>query len=358
MNTHLWKINSLLLSLLFVLGVSAQTPPSPLFIKGTMDIKFNTFNSPNIPGVRDVYNLNFNVANSVLFHGTIQDTPQIISGWVSKAVTQHRALAYNVDCDVVNPHNPAQTKNIGSLHGIVPINDNGVYNYDSGSLVFDILPMGQAGGFTSYFKGTAAGKIPNKPDNWADSLSLINITRCINGKTTTVQLKKYDKMSFNQVIIGQGPLGYYDSVTVNGELLYDYDKKCWFLNNLTAQYNDISGVKIDRIAGIFRWVPDPNRESNGLGEYDFDIRVNEPLPNPDAAFSVSTSDESSFFDTDTKIAGLTGTIKYKDTLPLVDDATSHSAVTIDLTGNNISKQQLMVLFKVIILQSIIPVNSN
>ena len=43
------------------------------------------------------------------------------------------------------------------MYGFVPINSDGNYDYDKGNLVVDILPMGDAGGFTSKFSGQAAG---------------------------------------------------------------------------------------------------------------------------------------------------------------------------------------------------------
>lgn len=337
----------------------AQTNP-PTFIKGTMGITFNTHqNPPNTKGVQDDYDININVANSALFHGKMTDRPQIIDGWISKAVTQPRLLSYDVACDVVNPRNPAQTKNIGKMYGSVPISSDGVYHYDQGSLEVDILPMGNAGGFTSKFGGTALGHVLARPSNWMDTLQAetVNITRSINGKTSTVQLKKYDKMNFSQTTIAAGPTQRYQQVIMNGDMLYDYEKQCWFFNNMTAQYTDEHGmVKIDRIAGTIRWVEDPARKSNGLGQYEFDVRVNEPPPSQDAAFAAPT-DDSAFFETDSSIPGLTGTMKYKDTLNSNGDTLS-SQVAIDLAGNNISKEQTMVLAKVIIFASVIPMNSD
>jgi len=355
--------------------VFAQTNV-PLFIKGDMNIKFNThLNPPGTKGIQDSYNININVANSTLFHGKMTDRPQIIDGWINKTIVQPRSLMYDVDCDVVNPRNPSQTRNIGRMYGFVPISSDGVYHYGSEGnenpkpLVIDILPMGNAGGFTSKFNGTAAGKPLIRPKNWTDTVrDTVNINRLVNGKPMTVSLKRYDKMEFNNVILAQGPIQIYQPVTVNGTMLYDYDKKCWFFNNFTTQYAEGTTIKIDRIAGTIRWVPDVHRAQTGLGQYEFDIRVNEPVPDGSAVFA-APSDESSFFSTDNTVPGLTGTMKYKDMFdpstvdsvkdPTGEDAvTTSSTVTIDLNGNNISKQQLMVLAKVIIFASVIPMNAD
>ena len=347
-----------LTAVLMALCSGAQTNP-PTFIKGDMQIKYDSRKSPGTKGVQDIYTLNVNVANSALFHGTISDTPQIIDGWISKTVVQPRSLKYDIACDVVNPKNPAQTKNVGKMYGTVPISSDGVYHYDSGSLTVDILPIGNAGGFSSKFAGTAAGKPLARPANWMETLQrdAVNITRSVNGKTTTVTLKKYDKMEFRQHVIAAGPVGIYQSVTVSGEMLYDYDKSCWFFNNMGVQYVDNGIVKSDRLSGTIRWVESPQRKTTGEGEYQFDIRINEPPPGANAAFEAQAADESAFFQTDSTIPSLTGTMKYKDS-PLGGGTTLASAVTLDLTGNNITKQQVMVLCKIIVFSSVVPMNAD
>lgn len=354
-------MKNLLISLVWFafIHANAQTNP-PTTIKGAMDIKYNTRQTPGTKGVQDVYTLNVNVANSALFHGTIADTPQIIDGWINKTVVQPRALKYDIACDVVNPKNAAQTKNVGRMYGTVPISSDGVYHYDAGSLTVDILPIGNAGGFSSKFGGLAFGKPLARPANWLDTLQrdAVNITRSVNGKTTTVTLKKYDKMEFRQHVIAAGPVGIYQAVTVNGELLYDYDKSCWFFNNVGVQYAENGIVKRDQLSGTIRWVESPQRKTTGEGEYQFDIRVNEPPPSASAAFETAVSDESSFFQTDNSIPALTGTMKYKDHFKPGSDTTLSSDVTIDLAGNNISKQQTMVICKVIIFSSVVPMNAD
>ena len=338
-------------------SVTAQTNNSP-FIKGTIDIKYNSRLSAPTKGVKDIYTLNINVANSALFKGTISDLPQIIEGYISKAVTQPRGLNYDISCDVVNPKNPTQTKNVGRLYGNVPIASDGSYLYDRGSLTVDILPMGNAGGFSSKFQGVTIGKPLARPANWMETLQrpLVNITRTVNGKTTTVALKKYDKMEFRNHILGAGPVAIYQPATVSGEMLYDYDKNCWFFNNITVQYADNNLLKADRLTGTIRWVESPQRKQNGEGEYQFDVRVNEPPVSVAAAFDTKASDESSFFEVDTSVPALVGSMKYKDTLK--GDSTVSSQVTVDLIGNNLSKQQVMFLTKIILFSCVVPMNGD
>lgn len=343
------------------LAVSAQSTNPPTFIKGAMDIKFNTATEPVVKGkTRNVYRLDIIVANSARFSGTITDTPQIIEGLISKAVTQPRSLYYDITCDVINPNNPAQRKpNVGTMHGSVPISSEGTYRYDDGSFKLDILTGTPQ---TSKFRGMAYGKPLVRPANWLESLKreAVSITRTNpkGGKPVTVTLTKYDKMEFRQCVLADGPSGNYSEVTVNGEMLYDYDKKCWFMNNMTMQYAEGNNIKIDRVTGTIRWMESPQRKTNGEGEYDFDVRVNEPLPTEAASFaSSSQSDESAFFDANNAVPSLTGTMKYKDSLtPDGDTAASH--VDIDLNGNLINKQQTMALAKEIIFAAVVPMNSD
>lgn len=337
-------ITSLIMAV--ALGAAAQTNP-PTTVTGTIDIQFGSRTQVDsggkpIVGAKDVYTIKLNIANSALFNGTITDYPLVMGGWMGDAVSQSRRLSYDIQCDVVNPKNPAQTKNVGRLFGGVGIAIDGTYNYDKGSLKMSILPMGNAGGFDSPFKGLTIGKPMNRPANWMETMqrSVVNITRQVNGRPMRVQLSKYDKMVFNNHTIGAGPVGIYPQLTVNGEMLYDYEKSCWFFNNVM--------IGPDRLAGNIRWI-------QSAGEYQFDIRVNEPQANEAAAFGAA-ADESAFFETDTSIPSLSGTMKYKDTVK--NKQTVASSVLIDLKGNNLTKQQTMALAKMIIFSAIVPMNSD
>jgi len=337
--------------------VVAQTN-TPTFIKGEMDIQYNSRITPQAVGIKDVYTLNINVSNSAVFKGSIKDTPLIMGGWTGGTIKQAKSLEFDVACDVVNPKNPAQSVNVGRIFGKVGIDQDGTYRYDSGAVQMSILPRGNAVGFDSKFAGITVGKPLARPANWMETLKreTVNIKRKVGGKIMTVALKRYDKMEFRQHVIAAGPIQMYQPVTVNGEALYDYDKFSWFFNNITVQYVVNNTVKIDRLSGNIRWVETPNRKVTGEGEYQFDIRVNEPPPSENAVFTASEGDESDFFETDTTLPALVGTMKYKDVLK--GDTTTSSKVTIDLTGNNLTKQQVMVLCKMVIFSMIAPMNSD
>lgn len=354
-----------------VISTMAQTT-SNLFIKGDMNIKYNTHETANanVANVRDVYKINLNVANSVQFHGTINDLPQII-GRFGTSVTQNRRLTFDIACDVINPKDPTQTRYVNHMYGGVPITSDGIYNYDQGTLMVENIldnnaPMGK-------FSGTTAGKPLDHTKSLLDSIRSsvgsstppppVNINRNVNGKVVTMALTNYDIMEFRQHIIPGGPLSSYQPVTVVGTMLYENSKVCWFFNNMTLQYVENGKINIDRVSGSIRWDEDPDRKHNGLGKYEFDIRINEPVVNAteESLFSSTQPkevDEASFFEVDNTLPGVTGTMKYKDRFVPGTTVTSYSDVSIDLTGNKITKQQLMAIGKIVIFSCIVPMNSD
>jgi hypothetical protein len=354
-------INSLTVALALI-GVQAfaQTPTPTTevtnFIRGDMQIQFK---AQTDKGERNVYALNLNVCNSAKFHGKITTTPLKMGGWTGSTVQQNMSLYYDIACDIVNPKNISQTRNVGRIFGNVPVTPDGVYHYSDGTLECSVIPIGNAGGMDSRFDGLALGKPLSRPANWLDTFKgqTVSITRLVGGKTMTVFLKKYDRMEFRQHVLSAGPVATYQKVLVNGEMFYDYDKSTWFMKDMTVQYAVNGTIKIDRVTGTIRWVEDPQRKSNGLGQYEFDVRINEPPPSEESAFNSQPADESAFFQTDNSIPALVGTMKYKDTLNADGDTTS-SQVVVDLTGQNISKQQTMVLCKLLLFSAVVPMNSD
>ena len=370
-------IAALTLSSVVVLAQTTNTTV-PTFITGHMDIKYDT-QVPAVPqpGDKDTYELNINFCDKDLFHGTITDLPLLTAskwgGLGGSQVVQKRSLNYDIACDIINPKNHAQTKNIGSILGRVNIAETGEYHYDIGTLKFTTIASGQGLGLDRRFDGVAYGKPLVRPANWLETMQreAVSITRNVNGKTMTQVLTKYDVMDFRNVVIAAGPVAAYGDTTVNGKMLYDYEKKTWFFKDITIQYPIDSNIKIDRISGDIRWMPDAHRATSGQGEYDFDIRVNEPLPSEATAFSAPAGgdDENAFFQTDPSVCALNGTMTYKDTFksgtvnpksdPTGENATTlMSSVDIKLNGNNLTKQQAMILCKMIIFTAVVPMNSD
>jgi hypothetical protein len=162
-------------------------------------------------------------------------------------------------------------------------------------------------------------------------------------------------MEFQNHVLGSGPVQIYPESTVNGFLIYDYDRSAWHFQNITVVYVVDGRQLSDKLSGNIRWVENQNRKLNGEGEYQFDIRINEPLPNESDVFS-GPQDEASFFDTDIKVESLTGNMKYKDSL--VGGSVVSSNVKINLIGNKLNKQRLMYLSKLILFSTIVPFNAE
>lgn len=326
---------------------SAQTN-KPTSIKGAMDIAYNTRggSGPQV-GQFDAYTLRVNMSDSVVFRGTISHWPYI-PGLVT--ANQQSKIEYAIDCDVMNPANPSQVReNVGRIYGRVPINEQGVYSYTDGTLKIGVV-VGKE--FESKFTGTAAGK-PLAKAGLLDRAKkeALNVTRSVQGKPVAIAIKKYDKMAFRDHVLAMGPVPIYTPVTVNGEMVYDYDRAAWFFNNVTLSYQDGSSQRIDRLTGNIRWL----KSSTGDGRYEFDVRVNEP-PAGEASLFAGASDESAFFAVDTSIAALTGNMSYKDTVS--GSTVTASKVAFDLIGNSLSRQQTMNLCKLLVFSSIVPMNAE
>lgn len=332
----------------------AQTPASPaitakpLAITGGMTISFPTRTNKST-GVVDTYALEVNVANSALFRGTVTQRPfmkQMIGA------NQSGQLTYAIDTDVVNPANPAQTVNVGRLFGTVLVDERNVYRFDDGFLKLNVNPRGKAAGFESRFTGLALGKPPA-----ASGIAKIkqDTLRLVSGKGGAVTLKNYDIMRFQNLVLAAGPVQIYPEVTMAGDMPYDYDRSIWYFKNVTVNYGVNGQRMFDTLTGTIRWIEDAARKTNGLGHYDFDVRVNEPPPSESAVFG-GTNDESSFFSQDDSIPTLTGTISYKDTMN--GDTVTGSIVVIDLRGNKLTKQQMMYLAKLIFLTILVPFNAE
>lgn len=330
--------------------VSPTTPPlKPLAITGSLRIDFATRNNPTKEGVVDTYTMNVNVANSAIFKGTITQRPFIKT---YLGANQLGVLTYSLDTAVVNPANPAQTRDVGRFFGNVPVDERNVYRFDDGFLKISVLPIGQAKGFESRFTGLSLGK----PPAVSGVAKLKQDTmRLVSGKGGAVTLKNYDIMRFQNVVLAAGPVQIYPEVTVAGDMVYDYDRAIWYFKNVTFSYAKDGQRAFDTLTGTIRWIEDPARKTNGVGHYDFDVRVNEPSPSEAAVFG-ATSDEASFFASDSDIPGLTGFMNYKDSMN--GDSVSASTVEIDLHSNKLTKQQTMMLGKLFLFVLTVPLNAE
>jgi hypothetical protein len=153
-------------------------------------------------------------------------------------------------------------------------------------------------------------------------------------------------MEFQNLVVAMGPVGIYPETTISGSIIYDYGRSAWHFQSLTVTYT-VDGKRIqDNLTGNIRWNKD---------QYDFDIKVNEPVAGESAVFAAA-ADESAFFAVDNAVSGLTGTMKYKDTTS--NDKVIASNVKVDLVGNKLNKQQTMYLFKMLFLVSVVPFNAE
>ncbi len=362
------KILSVLLLGLAALSAAAQTAAPAAstpetFIAGDLNINYAT-RSNKSTGVVDTYKFDVNVSNSSKFYGTVTQLPFLKGTMGSNYGQQNGHLTYDLKCDVLNPKNPSQALNVGTIAGVVPVSDKNVYSFDTGNLTTRVFARGTAKGFDSQTKGLALGKPPAPSASMLDTMkkSALTFTKQVGNQTQKIVVTKYDIMEFRNHVLAAGPVQIYGEVTVNGQMVYGYDRNSWYFNHLLVTYwvteaNGSSHQVQDTISGDIRWVEDAGRKTNGVGEYQFDLRVNEPPPAENAVF-VAPTDESAFFTNDVAAVGLSGVMKYKDTMVPNSDSPSASSVRIDLHGNKLTKQQCMVLAKMLLFTALVPFNAE
>lgn len=327
-------------------------------IAGTMDIDFGTrtnldtsgdlkSGSPAL-GAKDKYKFDFKVAKTTEFAGEINRQPNLYSKIISSR-KQDALLTYSVDISVFNPRDMKQKLPIGKWVGTVPIDTaSGAYDLAGGAakespLRIAIDSRGSQQGFTDKFGGRLIGKAEKK-----DNLASYTYKRIIGDKTLQVTVKKVDPMRFDNIVLAKGPAEIYPSTIVSGRLDYDYETGNWFTDGIRFKYG-LNGKDIeDVVTGSIKWVEDPNRESNGKGYYEFNLRFNEEknksAADESAAFKQMGGEEAFFFVDDT-VPCLTGKVNYLDTMPSGGKDPISSKVTYNLNANKLTKQQVLNFYK-------------
>lgn len=323
----------------------------PGAINGSAQISFGSrtnLNDKGKPqkGAKDVYDINLSVAKTTEFKGKIERYPLIVSDILGRT-EQPAQLVFSVNLGVINPADMTQKKTVGKWVGTVPINTNGVYELsgagDSKHRI-SIDAIGRAPAFTENFGGSLYGK-------GKKTGGVMSYVRQIQGKEVKLEVKNSDPMRFENVTLAAGPAQSYPRATVNGNLDYDYETGNWLTNGLKFHYV-LNGKEYDDVVtGSIKWVEDPNRASNGKGQYEFNLRFNEGKAKPattEADAFTNLSDEEAFFAVDNSVPALTGTVKYEDTFTSSgggDPVPSVSKVTYQLDANMLTKQQIMNFLK-------------
>jgi hypothetical protein len=327
----------------FVLGLAslqAQKVVNGPAISGTMDIVFNTRlpqnqDSSGKPekGVKDTYKVNLK-AGSTEFKGTVERMPRLTSSVLGREA-QRGQLFYSLALSVGGTY-------LGDWLGTVVTNDTGQYLWNgagdqNSKPRIQIQAVGNQAAFTDFFSGIMIGK-GSQPGGSAKFVRKLG-----GGKVATYTAENIDPMDFRQLVIAKGPLGSHYSFTVDGKLIYDRESGSWITEGIKITPE---GAKVpDKITGSIRWVEDPNRASNGKGEYILNLRWNEDRIQPnEESFTGGVVDEDSFFAVDKSKPGLTGKISYDDkTAP--DGKVIASKVVFDVIANNLERNQVLSFLK-------------
>jgi hypothetical protein len=379
MRTFITLATSTVAAMALTAGLLAQqptkpqtTPPAPAtaapatdatitendIINGTMDIDFRTRSdldtsgdlkagSPAL-GAKDTYKFDLKVAKTTEFSGQITRQPNLYSKIIASR-KQDALLSYSIDLSVYNPRDMKQKVPIGKWVGTIPIDTaSGAYDLAGGAakqspLRIAVDTRGAQPGFTDKFGGRLIGKAEKK-----DNLASYTYKRIIGDKTVQVTVKKVDPMRFDNILLAKGPSENYPSTIVSGALDYDYETGNWFTTGIRFKYT-LNGKDIeDVVTGTIKWVEDPNRDSNGKGYYEFNLRFNEEknksAADESAAFKEMSGEEAFFF-VDDSVPCLTGKVNYVDTMPAGGKEPTSSKITYNLNANKLTKQQVMNFFK-------------
>ena len=355
-----WAVNPAALALpAIVLGQSEPITEDGV-IAGTMDITFNTRTNLDTSGdlkegsaaagAKDIYKIDLRVAQTTRFFGEITRQPNLFTKTLGRK-KQDAQLGFAVNLQVLNPKDLKQSRDVGKWVGTIPIDTaSGAFDLAGGvaqqsPLRIAIDTVGKQSGFTENFSGRLVGKAEKK-----ESLAAYTFKRVIGDKTVQVVVKKSDPMRFDNIRLAKGPSENYPPTSVNGRLDYDYETGNWYTDGIRFTYN-VDGKDItDVVTGSIKWVEDPDRQANGKGYYDFNLRWNEEAAKgggnkTEADAFAKMSDEDAFFAVDNSIPCMTGRISYVDTMSGGSDLPSSSKVTFALNANKLTKQQIMSFHK-------------
>jgi len=329
----------------------AQEPEKlnlPNAIAGTMDIDFKSRKNTDdkgkpVKGIADLYTTTLSVAQTTEFKGTIQRLPNV-GGLLGTG--QRGQLQYSLDLSVLNPANLSQKRAVGKWVGTVPAGADGVYAVDGladSQHRIAVDAIGKSPAFTDKFGGRLVGK-GKKPSN------AVTYVRQLAGKQVKVEVKNTDPMRFEGLALAQGPAQSYPRTVVNGNLDYDYETGNYYTNGIRFIYQQAAKEVEDIVTGSIKWVEDPNRASNGKGQYEFNLRFNEAKatkPATEADAFAGKSDEEAFFAVDNSVPSLTGTITYEDQMISGGEKATVGAskVKYSLNGNQLTKVQIMNFLK-------------
>lgn len=327
-------------------------------IAGDMTIDFQTRTTRDTTGklaegspaenTKDIYTFALNVAKTTEFSGTIYRQPRLFSKVLGRE-KQAAELQYDITLSVRKPSDLTQKRSVGKWVGQIPIDDKGVYHLDGGSasgspLRMAIDTIGSAQGFTDNFGGALAGKSTEKK-----GLVPYTFSRLIGGKKVNIQVKNSDPMRFENIALAAGPAKVYPKTMVSGRLDYDYETGNWYTDGIHFRYT-LEGKDVeDVVTGSIKWVEDPNRDQNGKGKYDFNLRFNEDknqsATTESDVFKGATSDEDAFFMVDNSVPSLTGSIDYVDTMVAGKEIPASSKIAYKLNANKLTKQQVVNFIK-------------
>jgi len=308
-----------------------------LTINGEMHIDFG---SRLIKDGTDIYSLDLTCADSIRVKGKILREASVVGSIIDRE-RKLLEFQYYLELSLAGLSNPSREQPAGKIKGSILRLADGTYNADGlmleAPLTFLDAPL------SGVFSGKLLGREEGKKIGGA------KYTRRVGKEFAKLNVRNIAPIEFEGMVLGGGPLNLYPETKVAGSFDYDYDSGNWLTAGITF---DHEGSEPDKMTGSIKWIADPDREHNGKGQYEFNLRFNEDLYSARANWASAVDlvgDEKAFFMVDTQIPTLHGEIKFRDSLRGNDEhgqpLVTKSDIQYALIGSKLTKQQLFNFLK-------------
>lgn len=276
-----------------------------------MRMAFLTREDTGAENATDTYAVQLTLPNRGQIRGTVNREPRKVSSILGR---EQRPLQMRYDLAWRQPNGSTSP-----WKGVMPIQPSGEYTFAAGSE--DRLKIG-----SSLFGGNIQGK-PQQGASSGVSAKLRSYVRWIRGKQVKVTAQHLDPLEFRTLQLAAGPSADMPAATVTGRLDYDYDTGNWYTDRLEFRYSQQGVERVDIFSGSIRWKEDPQRKTNGKGTYELNLRLNDAQSGKtEDAYFATPADEEAFFDVESDIPGVYGSIAYHDTYKAGDAGTDDPTV--------------------------------
>lgn len=228
------------------------------------------------PNGKDIYKFALRVCTTTVMAGTIE-AQQTITKW--GRVNQQGYMKFSVVGGLYpkagpEPVNMSLMREYAEWGGYVKAEKDGSYHLggikDAENRV-QLLAIGDQNATYSSYSGVLQGKAPKSAD-WKSQANVFWKTT-ISGQEKEIPIAQPDPITFNPgTTLAAFPKSTYPECGVTGAMIYDRKSGNYFINDLTFTYNVDGKAETHTLSGNIKWWEDPNRATNGIGAYIFNIK--------------------------------------------------------------------------------------